>query len=191
MKKIVGGIVLALGVLLLGDIICIFMFQRPLIYFQKRENIYYGLLYDTYDCQEYSRPQIKRKGLLLACSLENYDLGNEDSYEVVSPLDVKISLEDVSGLGLKMIIKDDSVDGYVYSDLYIIERNADGKWYEVKAIRDDYGFNDIGILLDDNNEVTFKINWVDIYGVLPKEFQYRILKKYKDNTYLAANFTIE
>lgn len=190
-KKIIIGIVLVLVGFFLGDLISIYTFKRPLIYLKKSGNIYYGLLYDTYSCPEYKRPQIKRKGLLEDCSLTNYDLGKESSYEIVSPTDIKISLKDTSSWGTTMIIKDDSSNGHVYGEDYIIERESDGKWYEVKPIIDNYGFNDIGLLLDDNNEVTFKIDWTSIYGLLPYGNHYRLLKRYENNTYLAAYFELE
>lgn len=165
--------------------------MQIMIYFKKNGNIYYGLLYDTYSCPEYKRPQIKRKALLEDCSLPNYDFWKESSYEIVSPSDIKISLKDTSSWGTTMTIKDDSSNGHVYGEDYIIERESNGKWYEVKTIIDNYGFNDIGLLLDDNNEVVFKINWTSIYGLLPHSNHYRLLKRYENNTYLAAYFELE
>ena len=62
------------------DLICIFKINRPLFAI-KEENgdsailIYRGLFYDTYNCPEYSVPQIKVKGTKFHCAIERTDIG--------------------------------------------------------------------------------------------------------------------
>lgn len=51
------------------DFIGIFIFNRPVFAIKNaKENVYRGLLYDTYICPEYSVPQIKLKGNKFNCS---------------------------------------------------------------------------------------------------------------------------
>lgn len=61
---ILGGIIL----LLIVDLICIFTIKRP-IFAIKKDNgtAYKGIFYDTYNCEEYSVPQIKAKGTKFTC----------------------------------------------------------------------------------------------------------------------------
>ncbi|MGN1444091.1 MAG: immunoglobulin-like domain-containing protein [Acutalibacteraceae bacterium] len=51
-----------------------------------------------------------------------------------------------------------------------------------------YGFNDIGYLVDEFNEVTFIMDWSWLYGELSKG-SYRIIKQV-NNQYIAIPFNI-
>ena len=62
-----------------------------------------------------------------------------------------------------------------HGEWYKIEKQVNGKWYEIKPIIENYGFNSIGYLPDKNNEVEFVMNWEWLYGKLPLG-SYRILK---------------
>lgn len=62
---VIGGILL----LFIIDLICIFAINRPLFAIkQDNGSVYRGIFYDTYNCQEYSLPQIKAKGLKFTCA---------------------------------------------------------------------------------------------------------------------------
>jgi len=81
--KILKIILISIGIIVLGvivDITCVFTINRPI--FAVREDngdsinvIYRGLFYDTYNCAEYSMPQIKSKGDKIACSTIRINLG--------------------------------------------------------------------------------------------------------------------
>lgn len=69
MKKLLKFILGIVGIILLFfviDLICIFTINRPLLAI-KKDNVYKGLLYDTYICSEYTVPQIKTKGSKYTC----------------------------------------------------------------------------------------------------------------------------
>lgn len=59
---IIGFIVL----LVVIDLVCIFTINRPIIAI-KKDNVYYGVFYDSYDCMEYPILQIKPKGTKFYC----------------------------------------------------------------------------------------------------------------------------
>lgn len=63
MKKLIVGLTLIFGL----DLICIFILNRP-IFGIKSNNVYKGLLYDTYICSEYTVPQIKSKWSKFNCT---------------------------------------------------------------------------------------------------------------------------
>lgn len=70
--KIVFSMIIVIIILVIVDLIFIFNINRPLFAIKdKNELVYRGLLYDTYNCQEYSIPQIKAKGKKFNCILKN------------------------------------------------------------------------------------------------------------------------
>ena len=73
---VVGGIILLFAI----DLICIFTINRPLLAV-KKDNVYRGLLYDTYICSEYTVPQIKTKGAKFTCAVIEFDEGKDNSEE--------------------------------------------------------------------------------------------------------------
>ncbi len=74
--KITLGVIGSIVLLVVIDIVCIFTINRPLFAIgNDGGNVYRGIFYDTYNCAEYSTPQIKRKGLKLACSSVKINIG--------------------------------------------------------------------------------------------------------------------
>ena len=73
---VVGGIILLFAI----DLICIFAINKPLLAV-KKDNVYRGLLYDTYICSEYTVPQIKTKGAKFTCAVIEFDEGKDNSEE--------------------------------------------------------------------------------------------------------------
>jgi len=77
---VIGGIIL----LLLIDLICIFTINRPI--FSQGEDygtyaVYRGLLFDVYNCPEFSTPQIKVKGAKYTCAVLQLETGDVVSIE--------------------------------------------------------------------------------------------------------------
>ena len=78
--KIVLSIIVLMALFLIIDLICIFTLNRPLFAIRTENNgslnkVYKGLLYDTYNCAEYSTPQIKLKGSKFSCAIDRVDVG--------------------------------------------------------------------------------------------------------------------
>lgn len=65
--KITIIIITSLMLLTIIDLISIYTINKPLFAI-KEDNIYKGIFYDTYNCSEYSVPQIKIKGTKYSCS---------------------------------------------------------------------------------------------------------------------------
>lgn len=113
---------------------------------------------------------------------------NESNYEITTIENVSIDIYDISLTGATLIIKDMNKEPYVYGEWYVLQKEENGKWYNLETIIDDYGFNEMGYLVDENNEVKFIINWEWLYGKLPQGC-YRILKEV-DHRYIAVDFCI-
>ena len=83
--------------------------------------------------------------------------------------------------GATIIITDDNEIKYTYEEYYKLEKRIDHIWYELKP-RGDTVFNEMGYLVDDNNELEMDIDWSKTYGNLTSG-KYRIVKKIYDGEY--------
>lgn len=59
-------IISVIVLLVVIDLVCIFTINRPIIAI-KKDNVYYGIFYDSYDCMEYSVLQIQPKNSKFSC----------------------------------------------------------------------------------------------------------------------------
>lgn len=59
-------IISVIVLLVVIDLVCIFTINRPIIAI-KKDNVYYGIFYDSYDCMEYSVLQIQPKNNKFSC----------------------------------------------------------------------------------------------------------------------------
>ena len=180
---VVGGIIL----LFVIDMICVFTINRPLLAV-KRDSVYRGLLYDTYICSEYTIPQIKMKDAKFTCTVIQFDEQVESNYKPTEVENVSATISNISLTGATIIIKDTGITKYAYGDWYKLEKEIDGKWYELNTKIENYGFNSIGYNVDENNDVKFVIDWKWLYGELPLG-NYRIIKE-AHNKYISIPFSI-
>ena len=186
--KIIILVFIGIILLIVIDFVCIFTINRPLLAIKDNNQVYRGLFYDTYNCHEYSIPQIRVKGTKLTCTVLDIQLAKESLYKPINIENITISISNVSKTGATIIIKDTNKIPYTYGQWYKIEKNINGKWYELKTIIDNYGFTSIGYLPDKNNEVKFVIDWEWLYGKLPLG-NYRILKQVNEH-YIAFEFSL-
>lgn len=188
-KKVVIGIICIIVILFVIDLICIYTIGRPLLAIKKgNEKMYAGILYDVYYCDEFSTPKIKLKGTKFCCPNSNINKNKESTIEIAQIKNVSMDIYDISLTGATLIITDTNKNPYTYGEWYKIEKEDSGKWYDVKPIINNYVFNDIAYLVNDNNEVKFIIDWEWLYGKLSVG-NYRILKQV-NNQYIAVEFSI-
>lgn len=83
--------------------------------------------------------------------------------------------------GATIIITDDNKTKYTYEEYYKLEKRIDHIWYELKP-NSDVIFNEMGYLVDDNNELEMNIDWSKTYGNLTSG-KYRIIKRIYDGEY--------
>lgn len=132
--KIILSILISILFLVAVDIACIFIINKPL-FAVKMNNVdsanivYKGLFYDTYNCIEYSVPQIKNKFSKFACSIPIKDL------EIKEIIDTSKEIDGfVCASSLEKFYEDDKKE-YFYSCIksdYIIVRYTNGKEEKVK-----------------------------------------------------------
>lgn len=59
-------VIISIFLLVVVDLTCIFTINRPIIAI-KKDNVYYGIFYDSYDSMEYSVLQIQPKNSKFSC----------------------------------------------------------------------------------------------------------------------------
>jgi len=153
---------------------------------------YWGLGYKVirYLSVSPNEPYKNNRGVKYGGWFMKYEIDEErESLYLVTEIEnVSISIFDISLTGATIMIKDTNRKPYTYGEWYKIEKQVNGKWYEVKTIIENYGFNEIGYIPDKNNEVKFVMDWDWLYGELPLG-SYRILKQV-DNQYISIEFGI-
>ena len=113
----------------------------------------------------------------------------ESAYQPTGAANETMTLSDVTPTGAVVTIQDCNPEPFVYGEWYVIEQQKDGLWYEVKTKINDYGFNEIGWLTDENGTLTMDVDWAWLYGELPAG-HYRILKQ-AGTEIIGAEFTVE
>ena len=83
--------------------------------------------------------------------------------------------------GATIIITDTNEIKYTYEEYYKLEKRIDHVWYELKP-NSNATFNEMGYLVDDNNELEMDIDWSKVYGNLTSG-KYRIIKRIYDGEY--------
>ena len=92
--KIIMGIILIIILSIIIDLVCIFTINRPIFVVSEDYGnyaIYRGLFFDTYNCLEYSIPQIKGKGTKFNCPSVKLETA-----KVVDIIDKTIGIKDFS-----------------------------------------------------------------------------------------------
>ena len=153
---------------------------------------YWGLGYKVirYTSVSPNEPYKNNRGVKYGSWFMKYELKEEkeSKYTPTEIENVSVSISDISLTGATVIIKDTNEKPYTQGEWYKIEKEVDGKWYEVEPIIDNYGFNSIGYLPDENNEVKHEIDWEWLYGEMPVG-SYRILKE-MGGKYISIEFGI-
>ncbi|MGM7684425.1 immunoglobulin-like domain-containing protein [Cytobacillus sp. Hm23] len=139
--------------------------------------------------------------LLSGCGNTNSDR-EPTLYETVNNVDgvTMIAIEEtVSPTGLTVALENTSDKEYIYGEYFSLEKNINGRWYQVPvAIDDNYGFNDIGYRLASSDVKEWTVDWSWLYGNLITG-EYRIVKDILDGRkageydkyHLAAEFTVD
>lgn len=116
----------------------------------------------------------------------------KDDVEKIELEDVTLSIKEgtLTKSGATFIITDLSDEENVYGEGYIIEKKIGEEWIELKPIIDNYGFNMIGYLVDENNTLELDHNWEWLYGKLDSG-EYKLIKVIDYNTYISCEFKID
>lgn len=145
-------------------------------------------------------------GCLLLAGCSNRPAEQETNWEP-TPYDTVNNFEGVtldfkegtvSEAGGTVIWKNDTDREYTYGKSFVMEKKVDGNWRQVPVIEKNYGFEDIGYILNASDRQEQIIEWEWLYGVLA-EGEYRLVKDIYDVSEpgdskqynLAAEFVLE
>lgn len=112
----------------------------------------------------------------------------QSAWQPTGAANVTMTVSDVTPAGATVTIRDSNPEPFVYGEWFVIEREKDGVWYEVKTKITNYGFNEIGWLTDEQGGLTMAVDWEWLYGKLPSG-HYRILKQAGSDV-ISAEFTV-
>ena len=98
-----------------------------------------------------------------------------------SPENVQIKVIDdtISENGITIVITDNNKTPYNWGENYKIEQKNNDIWEEIKPNKNVI-VNSVNYNVDENNQITYRINWNEYYGTLEKGI-YRIVKSVSDN----------
>jgi len=191
--KIALGIIGVLILLVIIDLICIFTINRPLFAIRTDNDgstniVYKGIFYDTYNCAEYSIPQIKAKGTKFTCAISRIDIG-----EIIEIKDTTKEIKDFTcAEALEEFYEDENYTYYwnCIKDSYMVVKYDSG--YE-ETISNALKYGTIEI----NDLDNYNINYIK-YGKeenneedLDNIYNNKITQNYTDIRNLSKNYTIE
>ena len=109
------------------------------------------------------------------------DLNKDNEDYTLEGVTMKLKDNTLTKSGATIIITDNNKVKYTYEEYYKLEKRIDHIWYELK-LKGDAVFNEMGYLVDDNNELEMDIDWSKTYGNLTSG-KYRIIKRIYDGEY--------
>lgn len=131
MKKFIKIFLIIIGIIILStviDLVCIFTINRPLFAIKDDcdcvYSVYRGVFYDTYNCPEYSVPQIKAKSTKFSCADVIVNIG-----DVVEIVDTTKKIDDFTcAEALEEFYSDDNYAYYwsCIKDKYMIVKYESG-----------------------------------------------------------------
>lgn len=196
MKKQIKILFIVLGsiaLLFLIDLICIFTINRPLFAIQNDGGyVYKGIFYDTYNCDEYSTPQIKLKGTKFSCSTAKVNIG-----KVISITDTTKNMKNFTCAEVMDGFYEDNNYTYYFNcakSKYIIVKYENGYEEGVKeALKygtitiqdlDNYNIDYIKYEKDNEYELVSSLKKVDYASI-------EVLVKFNNNLYGKSNSVID
>ena len=126
--------------------------------------------------------------LALVCIFGLVGCSTETAHQSAEIPKVSMRISNISPTGATVVIQDSNEIPHTYGAWYQIEKKANGEWQEIETVIDNYGFDLVGYLPNNNGEIEFTIEWEWLYGKLPTG-QYRLLKQV-DNQYISIEFDI-
>ncbi|HOO67763.1 MAG TPA: hypothetical protein PLC53_00120 [Bacilli bacterium] len=152
-----------------------------------------GILIDTYYCtkeEDIVTVSWKTKISKYTCPVDNDDELNE-----VEGVSMIIKVGTLTRTSATVIITDLSDKDNVYGNEFRIDKKENGEWKELEPIIDNYAWDLIGYMVDDNNTLELVQEWEWLYGELDNG-EYRLVKSTsvpleKVNHYFSVEFKID
>lgn len=98
-------------------------------------------------------------------------------------VNIKVLTETITNTSVEILITDNNVDQYGWGVEFRVQKKNNDNWEELKYISEDLGWIEIAYELDENKQLTEKLNIEKYYGKLSSGI-YRIVKPVYDNGYI-------
>ena len=183
MKKRIGFILLLIVLLIL--------FIPVRIQYKDGGSVEYkAILYQVIDVKKLNESSTTGYEEGIIVKVLGLEIFNNVEYEVVvrvhhiDGVTMKIKDNTLTSTSMVIIIEDLNDEKLVFGEEFYIEKKDNDKWIILDPITDDYGFNEMGYLVGDDNKLEMKQDWSKIYGKLDKG-NYRLVKNvYRGNQFL-------
>ena len=96
---------------------------------------------------------------------------------------IEILSNTITNSSVEILITDNNVDHYGWGIEFRVQEKVNGEWKDLNYITDDLSWIDIAYELNENNQLTQKLDIEKYYGKLPNGI-YRIVKPVYDNEYI-------
>lgn len=165
------------------DIVSIYTRNKPIFAIKNdTDQVYRGLLYDTYNCSEFPIPQIKAKWNKFSCNSFKVETNEDDggwyngTVNEIPGISMTIRDGTLTEKSATVVIKDTNGKGtYVYGTEFRIEKNENNNWVKPKETGNNCGFTMMAYYVNDDGFLEFEQNWECMYSSLEKG-NYRLVK---------------
>ena len=96
---------------------------------------------------------------------------------------IEVLFDTISIKSVEILITDNNVDQYGWGDEFRVQEKVDNEWKNLDYISNDLGWHDIAYELNEDNQLTQKLDIEKYYGKLNNGI-YRIVKPVYDNGYI-------
>lgn len=133
--------------------------------------------------------------LIIGLLVKTKNNSEDNILDFKEPSNITMSIKDnsLTESQATVIITDNTGNDNTYSISFRLDKKVNNKWKKLKVINSDYGFNEIGYKVDENNKLELVQYWEHIYGKLDKG-DYRLVKSILNSNkkvYFSTEFTIK
>lgn len=133
--------------------------------------------------------------LIIGLLVKTKNNSKDNILDFKEPSNITMSIKDnsLTESQATVIITDNTGNDNTYSISFRLDKKVNNKWKKLKVINSDYGFNEIGYKVDENNKLELVQYWEHIYGKLDKG-DYRLVKSILNSNkkvYFSTEFTIK
>jgi len=113
----------------------------------------------------------------------NHEQKDTKSARSPSNVIIKVGSNTINPESVSITIADNNKDQYGWGIEFRVQEKVNGEWKDLKYISDDLSWIDIAYELNEDNQLTQKLDIEKFYGKLPNG-TYRIVKPVYDNGYI-------
>jgi len=185
--------------IIVGVVIFLFLFLPVPIRLRDGGSVEYkSIIYKITDVKRLNSNSTTgyEEGIII--EIFGFEVFNNVSYEMVvkvhhiDGVSMKIKEGSLTDTSMVIIIEDLNNEKYTFRQEFYIEKKESDRWKKLEVITDNYGFNEMGYLVVDDNLLEMKQDWSNMYGKLLKG-NYRLVKNiYKNSNklYFSVEFKI-